>query len=307
MYIHIAPRMFAGRFSGEVELIDLVCVELGLHLQGSSDLTVRRPYPNKSYHVACRKVGQKAVLGILIETDKPVTEFNVVTRWGLKVDDGTAVTTHRAHYQLINSEPDLDSGSDLFSEDMDIWSRKAREHFRSNHPQTLSQMPTMSVFADNSRCCDVTFAQGAVVLERSESVYLSSASYQDLQGHYTGRMPALESAFPVQVAPVKEWENFPMFLDLDLGKRCPSIAEVMDRLLISLYSFPDGSCQLAADSSSPTGMPITMYSPRLSEDGLEWFCNEYMPKYLDFYETHHSRLERMETVPMEPFWTGARQ
>ena len=50
-----------------------------------------------------------------------------------------------------------------------------------------------------------------------------------------------------------------------------------------------------------------MYSPRLSEEGLEWFCNEYMSKYRDFYETHHARLEQMETVPMEPFWTGVRQ
>ena len=59
-----------------VALVDLQIDPLGIRLVGGDDLATRRPYPNKMYAVACRKQGQKAINGILIETAKPVEELD---------------------------------------------------------------------------------------------------------------------------------------------------------------------------------------------------------------------------------------
>lgn len=66
MLIHLIPNILADRSHVPCSLVDLTSPELGLNLIGGKELTARRPYPNKHYLVACRKVGQKAVNGFLV-------------------------------------------------------------------------------------------------------------------------------------------------------------------------------------------------------------------------------------------------
>ena len=114
MLIHIIPRLACGNSASKCELIDVVVPELGLTLLGDKHLTVRKPYPNKTYLVACRKIGRGAVNGILINTEQQAKVFTSVTRWCI---DDTREITHRVVYVVEDSDSDFD----MVSEQMILW------------------------------------------------------------------------------------------------------------------------------------------------------------------------------------------
>ena len=64
MLLHLSPTLCNE--GQAVALVDVHVLPFGLRLVGGVDVVARRPYPNKTYHVACRKVGRKAVRGILL-------------------------------------------------------------------------------------------------------------------------------------------------------------------------------------------------------------------------------------------------
>lgn len=106
MLLHLHPRLFSD--FADVELVDLSIDPLRLKLRGGVDLMTRRPLPNKHYAVACRRQGRKAINGIFIDTDKPVTEFLYTARWAIHAD---FICTHKVHYQLLDAEFDAASDS----------------------------------------------------------------------------------------------------------------------------------------------------------------------------------------------------
>jgi hypothetical protein len=110
MLLHIRPRLYSP-FKA-VELVDLEISPLGLQLVGGVDLGTRRPYRNKRYAVACRKQGNKAIDGILIETKSPIDELLTVARWSV---ESSLLATHCVHYKL------LDRDFDAASESMTLW------------------------------------------------------------------------------------------------------------------------------------------------------------------------------------------
>ncbi|MGD4794982.1 DUF6012 family protein, partial [Xanthomonas citri pv. citri] len=91
MLIHLTPSFFLNYSDVSVSLIDVEIPELGLHLRNERDITVRFPAPNKRLHYVCRKKGRKAVYGILLNTDKHVTDITVITRWAVQGE----VSTHQ--------------------------------------------------------------------------------------------------------------------------------------------------------------------------------------------------------------------
>jgi hypothetical protein len=105
MLLHIRPRLFYP--SREVTLVDVTIDALGLHLQGGSDLSVGRPYPNKHYTVAYRRMGRKALDGFLIETTPPVQEWRCTARWAVEAE---VLVTHHVDYQL--NDQDFEAASD---------------------------------------------------------------------------------------------------------------------------------------------------------------------------------------------------
>nr|WP_289883625.1 DUF6012 family protein [Xanthomonas arboricola]MDN0205520.1 DUF6012 family protein [Xanthomonas arboricola pv. corylina]MDN0218452.1 DUF6012 family protein [Xanthomonas arboricola pv. corylina] len=54
----------------------------------------RTSYPAKRYQVACRKIGRKAMNGLLIEAAGTVDRFCVVTRWAV---EGEMLCTHEVN------------------------------------------------------------------------------------------------------------------------------------------------------------------------------------------------------------------
>lgn len=104
MLLHIVPRLYASRANEpQCDLIDFHCPALGLKLRNGVELTAGRPYPNKNYLVACRKVGQKAMNGFLIETTERVREFTTLTRWAV---GGDRVVNHQVQYFVLDDELD---------------------------------------------------------------------------------------------------------------------------------------------------------------------------------------------------------
>lgn len=123
-YIHIRPKVY-GQFV-KVDLIDLHIPELNMTLNGSSDLVVRRPYPNKCYHVACRRKGRRAIDGLLIKTEAVPDRFCCIVNWRVLGtsddvlnptigDDAARDITHDVTYEIVDRE------HDLFSSDMMLW------------------------------------------------------------------------------------------------------------------------------------------------------------------------------------------
>ncbi|MGV7193595.1 DUF6012 family protein [Xanthomonas axonopodis] len=96
MLIHISPRLLEPRgISTRCELIDITVAPFGLVLRNGIEVVARRPYPNKRYQVACRKIGRKAMNGLLIETTGTVDAFRVVTRWAV---EGEMLCTHEVGF-----------------------------------------------------------------------------------------------------------------------------------------------------------------------------------------------------------------
>ena len=102
MLLHLVPRLFACRVNEpECALIDFHCPALGLKLR------------NKHYLVACRKVGQKAMNGFLVEATERVREFTTLTRWAVGAD---RIVNHQVQYFVLDDE--LDAITDC----MVLWS-----------------------------------------------------------------------------------------------------------------------------------------------------------------------------------------
>jgi hypothetical protein len=138
MLIHVIPRILLARDPrAQCSLIDFRCAELDLVLREGADLTVGRPYPNKTYLVARRKLGRRAVDGILIETADFVSEFTTVTRWAV---NGDRVLTHEVQHIL------LDQDHDAATESMILWyaSGHAGREFPGRWPEHVNYGPPVS-------------------------------------------------------------------------------------------------------------------------------------------------------------------
>lgn len=203
MLIHLTPRMYACRLNEPCTLVDLKCDELGLSLKGGQDLTARRPYPNKNYLVACRKIGQKAMDGILIETLEPMREFTVVTRWAVAASH---IARHCVRYVVLDDE------YDTISENMALWGNLCDDlgAWRSRYPAHLEYgspvraQPRMDVFprlAKEGVVREELNRQGALI-ERMEVFRLPTLERERLLDtkrsviDRADRTPPLEAAFP---------------------------------------------------------------------------------------------------------------
>ncbi|MBF8164316.1 hypothetical protein IVE04_24430 [Pseudomonas mendocina] len=194
MLIHLIPAIVSDL---PCSLVDLTCTELNLNLSGGKELAVRRPYPNKNYQVSCRKVGQKAMNGILVETQTPVQEFTVATRWAVAASH---IATHRVHYIL--AEADFDT----VTQEMMLWGSLLAEEgeYQCRYPingvygSPLESQPKMEAFKRIKRVGEITDKLGecGALIERFEVFRLPTVERERLHLCFYGdRMPAIEHAF----------------------------------------------------------------------------------------------------------------
>lgn len=203
MLIHVAPRLYLAGYAFQVELIDLNIEQFGLSLKGGADLVVRRPYANKDYLVACRKLGHKAIDGILIDTVERPQSFVSVARWAVDAD---TVLTHRVNYVLIDAE--FDSASDdmvlwhAMSPSLGGWGSRWPEVDKDATP--ANARPRMDIVPERvsgaKRVGDVldTICRNGLIVERSETFRLPTLERERLLSQRVNdRVPAPEMAFRV--------------------------------------------------------------------------------------------------------------
>lgn len=116
MLIHVRPRLYSQVFSAEI--VDVSIEELSLNLIGGVDLVTKRPYPNKGYHVASRKIGRRSVDGLFIEVPARVEEFTVVSHW---LHSHGTVVEHVVHYKVLDEE------FGAISDDTTMWYGRSEE------------------------------------------------------------------------------------------------------------------------------------------------------------------------------------
>lgn len=203
MLIHLVPRMFACPVTESLcELYDFESPELGLKLSGDQDLIGRRPFPNKKYLVANRRVGRKAMNGFLIETKAPIRNFTTITRWN--VIDRESVVSHRVTYRILDDE------MDAITEDMTYWyaMSKALGGYAARWPEgrkstPAQHQPSMELISrERSRrivdSCDLD----GLVMERAEEFVMHTVERERIvnRGNRdTDRIPDPATAFQAAV------------------------------------------------------------------------------------------------------------
>ncbi|MEH6688780.1 MAG: DUF6012 family protein [Halopseudomonas sabulinigri] len=195
MLIHLTPQIYANRATEPCALIDLKCPELGLDLKGGQELTARRPYPNKDYLVVCRNIGTKAINGFYVETNKPVRDFTVTTRWAVAANH---IATHQVRYLVLDDE------FDTITQKMVLW--YATPEYPSRFPLNLDYKtparsePKMEIGSRLDRAGDITDETNelGLLIKRSEVFRLPSIQRERVMSAMSGndqRMPSLGDAF----------------------------------------------------------------------------------------------------------------
>jgi Family of unknown function (DUF6012) len=200
MLIHVTPKILAGNdhHCVDVSLVDLSIPEFGLKLRGGVDVVGRRPYPNKYYTVACRKVGREAVVGLLFDVDRQVKNFTITTRWAVEAD---LVLKHVVKYEI------LDEDFEATTDSMLIWAGFMGDgtRFQSRWPESAkefvpaSHQPRMDVFAGCGKKGDFKDTQNphGIILERYETIQIPTVERERLvrrASSINNRLPRFEHA-----------------------------------------------------------------------------------------------------------------
>lgn len=201
MLIHLTPSFFLNYSNISVNLIDLEVPELSLHLHVDRDITVRFPSPNKRLHYICRKKGRRAIHGILLNTNKTVSDLTVITRWAVQGN----VSMHRVHMHLVG---DNDAATDAIH----LWNGVHNSPFRDKTPLVArnwvpaSCQPRLSVNAGDRPSARETAiwrrADPAGII-RQQTEYYTAATVEPERllnpTRSNSRLPALEDAFDCKV------------------------------------------------------------------------------------------------------------
>lgn len=201
MIIHLTPSFFLNYSNIPINLIDLEIPELNLHLHAERDITVRFPSPNKRLHYVCRKKGRKAIHGILLNTDKAITDLTVITRWAVQGN----VSTHRVHMHFVG---DGDAATDVIH----LWHGVFNSPFRDRTPAVArnwipaSCQPCLSVNAGDRPSARETAiwrrADPAGIIRQQIEYYTAATVEPERLLNPTrsnSRLPALEDAFDCKV------------------------------------------------------------------------------------------------------------
>ena len=199
MLIHIIPRIYLPEHARQCVLQGVEIPELDLHLRAGKEVDERRPYPNKHYSVVCRKVGQRAWDGILLETAKSITTFTSIASW-LHLPTGRQVQ-HKVHYAFADEQYDAATSSmvrwDAFPELG--WDDRWPEHAKEWTP--ASAQPRMELVATARHGDFADFVESGLIVCREEYFTMPTVPRERVAGDalhknwLQDRQPPLEHAF----------------------------------------------------------------------------------------------------------------
>ncbi|EFN0763506.1 DUF6012 family protein [Enterobacter cloacae] len=208
MLIHLTPRYYAKYSDVQVDVIDVEIPELKLILKANVDIVIRTPFPNKNYKVICRKKGRKAINGILVEVDKVVEDFTVITRWAVNGE----ISRHETYYHVSDNEFDAVTEEDF------LWSGFFNTPYRARCKQIeeggtlVKRQSAMVTLTDdlNSNDDDNYWTYNKVDSEgivrfRAEYINLPTVERERITTSFFGnkRFPSYEDKFDARLHPHK--------------------------------------------------------------------------------------------------------
>lgn len=202
MLIHITPRIYQGPHGFfDVELVDVRIDQFGLHLRGGVEVAARKPYPNKQYHVACKKVGQKAICGILLDVGERPKSFVATTRWAVNAD---RIVVHRVEYVLLDEEFDTATDNMILWHAMSAslggwssrWPKLDPDACPANAQPRMDILPPAHSGAKRVGEVADTFGPDGLLAERAEVFRLPTIERERfLSRKVNDRLPSPEMAF----------------------------------------------------------------------------------------------------------------
>ena len=192
---HIRPRIFSPGV--DAVLAELWIDDLGIRLN-VEDVRTGRPYPNKRWHVAHRRIGRKHVDGILLAFSDWPPNFDVLAHWAM--DGAKYLFTQRTMYMLM----DKDFGA--ASDDHTPWGPASEETcgcrgtYKDRWPTWArldNEMPITEVFPQHQPLLDVFDEEGRLI-DKTEAFALPTIEPERILGPDYPReriaMPTLDMA-----------------------------------------------------------------------------------------------------------------
>lgn len=211
MLLHLVPQIMNRYSNVELELIDVQIPELNVTLTGGKDLVVRKPFPNKSYHVACRKVGRKAMHGLYMEVDKQLKNFSVITRWKAKcanwTDEQEKTLTHRVNYTVADTDFDVISDDHTMQYAQFEFESRWLTDFRIDPPVNTQPRMDLLICEYHKRGENISLKdeyKDVVMVNRVEDITLPTIEKERLmeRGAHNDRLPTLDQRFVVDFSEV---------------------------------------------------------------------------------------------------------
>jgi len=209
MLYHLIPKIFSPQYLFQCGLISVDIADFGLALDAGNALTARRPYPNKNYLVACRKVGKLAKIGILIEAP-PVEQFTVTTKWLVtptseavtRIEEASAIT-HEVHYTVLDDKYDAITESSMLwggSSEPEHWENRVPDEYAGRAPMDI--VPRMiidprQITERQTTQAEYTMTDG-IVAHLSEKLRMPTVQPERIfnrPGEMSKRMPSRGEAF----------------------------------------------------------------------------------------------------------------
>jgi hypothetical protein len=200
MFIHLIPKLFF-KYANHVSILSLEVPELSIYLT-NDDLVSRKPFPNKCYHVACKRKGKKAIKGILLESDKHLSHFQVKTKWLI---DNEEEITHVVNYNVIDDEFSLvsDDFTLMYASSGVLGDFDSRWNSIENNFPPCQGQPFMEyvdvVKKDKQNVLD-TIAFPNQVVHREEFISIPTIEMERFtkRGEYEGRFPEIPDKFSIK-------------------------------------------------------------------------------------------------------------
>lgn len=209
MILHLIPKIMNKFSDVKVQLIGISVPELGLVLEGGVDLKVGKPYPNQTMNVVCKKKGREVFTGFCIETDKQLTEFNVVTEWIIKGKRHQYPLTHQVQYEVVGE-------GEVVTDDHVILNMCFRgEGYMLVDAPPSQTMPRMDILFNGKKhsrdpvAIEDAYWHDGTLVSRKEKIRIKPISVEQYREHQkigSYKLPSLESAIYVACGYMSEDE-----------------------------------------------------------------------------------------------------
>lgn len=196
MFYHIVPKLF-HLMANKCTLESVSVPELKLTLEANAIKTCR-PFPNKNIWSGMIK-GRKTVNGILIKSDKILSDFTVQYIWNI---EGMGLIKHKVTTWVEDQEYDLVSQDILLNHAFAKWESRTHASYRTEAPVYIQPMMESYLTRKHSRESHDEWTEyewGNFLNKREESLLLHTIQSERLSSDFSvfHKVPCLHDALTI--------------------------------------------------------------------------------------------------------------